>query len=126
MKNASPEITTLNRKNLLKMKKDDFKLYYSIGEVAEMLGLTKSQIRFWDAEFSILKPVKNSKGDRRFTKKNIEQLQLIQHLVKQKGYTLRGAKKYLKENRELIVKKRKTINSLESVRGFLENLRGDL
>lgn len=108
------------------MKGDDLKLYYSIGEVAEMLGLTKSQIRFWDSEFEILKPVKNSKGDRRFTKKNIEQLQTIKELVKKRGFTLKGAKRYLKENRDKINKKRKAIHSLENIKGFLTSLKESL
>lgn len=68
------------------------KLYYSIGEVAKGFGVKTSLIRFWDSEFSILKPKKNAKGNRRFTPDDIKNLKLIYHLVKEQGYTLEGAK----------------------------------
>lgn len=73
------------------------KLYYSIGEVAEMFGVSKSLIRFWETEFEILKPRKSSKGNRLFTKKDIDNLKVIYHLVKEKGFTLDGARRKLKE-----------------------------
>ena len=72
------------------------KLYYTIGEVSEMFGISKSLIRYWESEFSSLKPHKNGKGDRRFTKKNISQLELIYHLVKERGFTLEGAKREMR------------------------------
>ena len=72
---------------------DITKLYYSIGEISVMFNVSKSLIRFWEAEFDLLKPHKNSKGDRRFTKQNIEQFRTIYHLVKERGFTLDGAKK---------------------------------
>ena len=75
------------------------KLYYTIGEVAEMFDVSKSLIRYWESEFSVLKPHKNSKGDRRFTKQNIDQLELIYHLVKERGFTLEGAKKEIRGNK---------------------------
>ena len=84
------------------------KLYFSISEIADSFGVSTSLIRYWETEFSFLKPHKNSKGDRRFTKQNIEQLQLIYHLVKERGFTLEGAKNELKENR----KRLETINDL--------------
>ena len=59
------------------------KLYYSIGEVAKAFGVKTSLIRFWDGEFSILKPKKNAKGNRKFTKEDIKNLRLIYHLVKE-------------------------------------------
>ena len=68
------------------------KLYYSIGEVAKGFGVITSLIRFWDSEFSILKPKKNAKGNRRFTPDDIKNLKLSYHLVKEQGYTLEGAK----------------------------------
>lgn len=77
-------------------EKEIEKLYYSIGEVADMFSVSKSLIRFWETEFEILKPRKNQKGTRLFTKKDIENLKLIYHLVKEKGYTLEGARKTLK------------------------------
>ena len=70
------------------------KLYYSIGEVADMLGESKSLIRYWENEFDFLNPRKNKKGDRRFTKENIQQLLIIHELVKQRGFTLEGCLLY--------------------------------
>jgi DNA-binding transcriptional MerR regulator len=76
------------------------KLFYSIGEVSEMLGVNPSLIRFWEKNFTIIKPQKNKKGNRLFTVKDIEILKLIYHLVKEKGMTLEGAQKRLKDNKE--------------------------
>jgi DNA-binding transcriptional MerR regulator len=73
------------------------KLYYTIGEVADMFGVNTSLIRFWEKEFSIINPKKNKKGNRLFTVKDIENFNRIYDLVKIKGYTLEGAKKALKK-----------------------------
>ncbi len=89
---------TLNDKQLSK-------LYYSIGEVAEMFEVRTSLIRFWEKEFSIIKPKKNKKGNRMFTKKDIENLKKIHILVKQKGFTLEGAKLQLKNKKDEIESK---------------------
>jgi len=102
------------------------KLYYSIGEVADMFGVSKSLIRFWETEFDFLRPHKNSKGDRRFTKQNIEQFRLIYSLVKDRGFTLKGAKKEIAEHKEQLLRKQKTIDSLKKIKGFLENLKTEL
>ncbi len=99
------------------------KLYYSIGEVAEMFNVSKSLIRFWESEFDLLRPHKNSKGDRRFTKQNIEQFNTIYHLVKERGFTLEGAKNELKHNKERIVKRKQTLDSLNKLKNFLEDLK---
>ncbi len=99
------------------------KLYYTIGEVAEMFNVSKSLIRFWEGEFDLLRPHKNSKGDRRFTKQNITQFNTIYHLVKERGFTLDGAKKELKSNKDKIIKRQKTLDSLKKIRGFLSDLR---
>ena len=77
------------------------KLYYSIGEVAELLGVNASLIRFWEKEFDAIKPKKNAKGNRKFTPKDIETLKRIYDLVKVKGYTLEGAKKELTLTRNM-------------------------
>jgi DNA-binding transcriptional MerR regulator len=68
------------------------KLFYKIGEVAEMFDVNVSLIRFWEKEFDILKPKKNKKGNRLFTKKDIDNLKIVYHLVKERGFTLEGAK----------------------------------
>jgi DNA-binding transcriptional MerR regulator len=72
------------------------KLYYSIGEVADIFGVNASLIRFWEKEFDAINPKKNAKGDRKFTPNDIEMVHRIHDLVKVKGYTLDGAKKALK------------------------------
>ena len=95
------------------------KRYYSIGEVAEQFDVSKSLIRFWETEFTHLRPYKNSKGDRRFTKQNIEQVREIFHLVKERGFTLNGAKrelKVLKKQQKELTKAGKTSSD-----GFVEN-----
>ena len=73
------------------------KLYYSIGEVAELFDVAPSLIRYWEAEFKTLSPGKNSKGDRKFTQKDIATLNTIYHLVKERGFTIEGANKELEE-----------------------------
>ncbi len=95
------------------------KLYYSIGEVAKMFDVSKSLIRFWESEFDLLKPHKNSKGDRRFTKQNLEQFQIIYRLVKERGFTLEGAKKEILSNKDELVKKQKAIDLLANVKSLL-------
>jgi DNA-binding transcriptional MerR regulator len=75
------------------------KLYYSIGEVADMFHVAASVIRYWESEFPLLHPAKNSKGERKFTVKDIEMLEQIYHLVKEKGFTIEGAKKELENQK---------------------------
>jgi DNA-binding transcriptional MerR regulator len=99
------------------------KLYYSIGEVAEMFNVSKSLIRFWETEFEILKPRKSQKGNRLFTKKDIENLRVIYFLVKEKGYTLEGARMKLKEGGvEKMEETVELVDKLRNVRNFLEEL----
>ncbi len=81
---------------------DTVKLYYTIGEVAEMFEVNTSLIRFWEKEFDIIKPKKNKKGNRLFTPEDIDNFKVIYNLVKEQGLTLEGAKKYLKENRKAV------------------------
>jgi DNA-binding transcriptional MerR regulator len=107
-------------------EKEIEKLYYSIGEVADMLNVNASLLRYWEKEFDILKPKKNAKGDRFFTKGDIEKIKLIYHLVKEKGYTLEGAKVRLKSNAEQEEKKYKLIEKLRKVRKFLDDLKEQL
>src|SRR5262245_29537114 len=81
-------------------EKEIEKLYYSIGEVAKMFDVNTSHIRFWSKEFDVIKPATNKKGNRLFTKADVENLKKIYHLVKEKGFTLKGAKVELKEERK--------------------------
>jgi len=98
----------------------DTKLYYSISEISEKFDVSKSSIRFWESEFSILNPRKNSKGERRFTKKDIEDFRIIYHLVKEKGFTLEGAKKEIDQNKERIKQKFKIIENLKEIKTYFE------
>lgn len=102
------------------------KLYYSIGEAAEILGVNTSLIRYWETEFDIIKPKKNAKGDRIFREKDIENLQLIYHLVKEKGFTLDGAKKQLKTKKKPLKNNQEIIASLTKIKTFLEDLKNEL
>ncbi|NNF21443.1 MAG: MerR family transcriptional regulator [Saprospiraceae bacterium] len=102
------------------------KLYYSIGEVSEMFNVSKSLIRYWETEFKFLTPRKNKKGDRRFTKENIQQLQIIFNLVKERGFTLEGAKQEIKNNRKNLMEHQKVIEKLRNVRQKLKSLRSEM
>ena len=95
------------------------KIYYSIGEVAEMFDLNTSHIRYWENEFDILKPKKNKKGNRFFTKEDLKNLHLIYHLVKEKGMTLSGAKLKLKEN---IDDTKHNFEIIEKLKGIKQDL----
>lgn len=99
------------------------KLYYSIGEVADMFAVNTSLIRFWEKEFSIIKPKKNKKGNRYFTEKDIANFKIIFHLVKERGYTLDGAKKKLRENKEDTLYNIEIVNQLKDIRAQLVALR---
>jgi len=99
------------------------KIYYSIGEVAAMFNVNKSLIRFWEKEFIIIKPKKNKKGNRYFTEKDINNFKIIFHLVKERGYTLDGAKKKLRENKEGTIKNVEIVNQLKDVRAQLVAIR---
>lgn len=107
-------------------KEDQTKRYYSIGEVAERFNVSKSLIRFWETEFELLKPHKNSKGERRFTPENLEQFQLIHHLVKERGFTLAGAKQEIRKEKGRWREKMDIINRLEKVKAFLQSLKAEL
>lgn len=102
------------------------KVYYAIGEVAEMFGVNTSLIRFWEKEFDILKPQKNKKGNRLFTKQDIENLHIIYHLVKERGMTLKGVKMKLKENKDDTINNVEVIKSLKNIREILLEIRENL
>lgn len=102
------------------------KLYYSIGEVAEAFDVNTSLIRFWEKEFDALKPKKNAKGNRKFTVEDIKNLEIIYHLVKERGFTLDGAKTHLKENKMETLTKFDMIRKLEGIKAQLLDLKGQL
>lgn len=102
------------------------KRYYKIGEVAEAFEVNTSLIRFWENEFDILKPKKNKKGNRLFTPEDIKNLKLIFHLVKEKGYTLEGAKNKLKEKPEMAASNHEIILKLQSIKEELLKIKNQL
>jgi DNA-binding transcriptional MerR regulator len=102
------------------------KLYYSIGEAAEMLAVPISTIRFWENEFDILKPMKNKKGNRLFTPKDIKSLRIIHHLVKEEGMTLSGAKKRLSEKWDETDYKFEIYESLQKIKSIFLDIRDSI
>ena len=102
------------------------KVFYSIGEVADMFGVKTSLIRFWEKEFDIIKPKKNKKGNRFFTKEDIDNFHLIYHMVKERGMTLKGAEIKLKENREDVQNNFEIVRSLQEVRKLLLELKNNI
>lgn len=102
------------------------KLYYSIGEVAAMFDVNTSLVRFWEKEFDILKPKKNKKGNRLFTQKDVDNLKVIFHLVKERGFTLEGAKKKLRENKGDTIQNEEIVEKLKDIRQFLVELRDSI
>lgn len=101
------------------------KRYYNIGAVSEMFKVNISLIRFWENEFDILKPKKNGKGDRLFRPEDIKNLQLIYHLLREKKYTIEGAKDFLKKNKKAD-ENFAVIDSLKKMRSFLLELKSNL
>lgn len=102
------------------------RLYYSIGEVAKMFHVNTSLIRYWEKEFDIIRPKKNKKGNRLFTQKDINNFHIIYHLVKERGMTLRGVKKKLRENREETVENFEIVRTLQEIRKLLLEIKDQL
>ena len=102
------------------------KMYYTMGEVAILFDVNQSLIRFYEKEFDILTPKKNKKGNRYFTPEDIENLKIIFNLIRDKGYTLSGAKEYLKNNLTDGKDSQKVITSLENLKKFLLEVRDQL
>ena len=102
------------------------KRYYKIGEVAKAFSVNTSLIRFWEKEFDIIKPKKNAKGNRLFTPDDISNFKLIYNLVKERGFTLEGAKQKLKENPEGVVNNHEIISRLEAVKAELIKIKNQL
>jgi DNA-binding transcriptional MerR regulator len=101
------------------------KQYYAIGDVATMFKENTSLIRYWENEFSILKPKKNKKGDRFFRPEDVKNLKMIYHLLRERKYTIDGAKEFLKNNKAA-GEKHEMIESLQKIRLFLLELKNNL
>ena len=108
------------------MNLDKHKIYYSISEVAKYLNVNTSLLRFWEKEFDIIKPKKNSRGNRLFTKYDLHNLSLIHHLLKEKKYTIQGAKKKIRDNKEGTNKNFEIIKNLQNIRNQLSEIRDEL
>jgi DNA-binding transcriptional MerR regulator len=102
------------------------KRYYGIGEVAKAFGVNTSLIRFWEKEFDVLQPKKNAKGNRKFTPDDIKNLKLIHHLVKERGFTLEGAKTHLKEEKHKTLSNFDVIEKLQRVKAELIKIKEQL
>lgn len=102
------------------------KRYYGIGEVAKAFGVNTSLIRFWEKEFDVIKPKKNAKGNRKFTPEDIKNLQFIYHLVKERGFTLEGAKTHLKEEKKQTLNNFEIISKLEDIKTQLIKIKSEL
>ena len=107
-------------------EKETERLYYTIGEVAKMFDVNASLIRFWEKEFEIIKPQKNKKGNRMFSKEDVDNFHIIFHLVKERGFTLQGAKDKLKGNKEDTVQNIEIVNSLNKLKDFLLEIKSAL
>ena len=102
------------------------KVFYSISEVADLFGVNTSKIRFWENEFDILKPHKNAKGNRMFTKEDIENLKLIYHLLKERGMTIKGAQQKLKDNKEDTLQNFEVVKKLQDIRQMLVDIKEEM
>ncbi len=102
------------------------KLYYTIGEVADMFNVNTSLIRFWEKEFDIIKPHKNKKGNRLFTPADVDNFHLIFHLVKEKGMTLKGAQKKLQDNHDDTVNNFEVVSKLKDIKSMLLDMKESL
>lgn len=102
------------------------KKYYSIGEVGEMFKVAPSLIRYWEGEFEIIRPKKDKKGNRRYTKDDIQKIRYVYHLVKEKGYTLQGAQEVIAAGTTQGFDKVGAVQKLQEIKDFLINLRNEL
>ena len=102
------------------------KRYYGIGELAKAFDVNASLIRFWDKEFDTLNPKKNAKGNRKFSPDDVKNLSLIYHLVKERGFTLEGAKTHLKEGQKKTLDKYDIISKLEGIKAELTTIKNNL
>ncbi|MBL0145820.1 MAG: MerR family transcriptional regulator [Chitinophagaceae bacterium] len=114
--------------DLIEVPEDDVlfeKSYYSIGKVAAMFKVNQSLLRFWENEFDILKPKKNGKGDRLFRPEDVKNLKLIYSLIRERKYTIEGAKDFIKKNNK-VDEKFAMIESMKKLKGFLLELKANL
>lgn len=104
----------------------DRKIYWSIGEVADMFNVPESTLRYWESEFTFIKPKKAGRNIRQYSKDDIEDIRLVYHLVKEKGMTLKGAKERLKQGRKTVETSAEVLKALKNIREELEKMRKEL
>ncbi|MBO6515898.1 MAG: MerR family transcriptional regulator [Bacteroidia bacterium] len=102
------------------------KIYYSIAELSDHFGVAKSLLRYWEKEFDTIKPKRNKKGTRFYSKQDVDQIRLIYHLVKEKGHTLEGARTQLKRQKKKVKNTVEAKESLLRLRQFLIDLKDNL
>lgn len=108
-------------------KNKDLKLYYSIGEVAQMFNVTETLLRFWEKEFPTIKPQKAGRGIRQYTKADLEQVRLVYHLVKERGMTLQGARDAIRRDKSKGINRNiEVIEKLKDIRTELQAIGKDL
>lgn len=107
-------------------EKEIEKIYWSISEVSELLGLSQSQLRFWEKEFELFNLKKNKKGDRFYTQRDIDTLKMIKYLLKEKQYTIKGAREKIKGNVDSSQDQFQTLETLKKIREFLVQLKSNL
>ncbi len=116
----------LERQSMGEREDNTARIYYTIGEVAKMFDVNTSLIRFWEKEFDIIQPKKNKKGNRLFTQKDVDNFHLIFNLVKERGYTLKGAKEKLRKKPEDTHREYEIIKSLNKIEKFLIGVKKEL
>lgn len=107
-------------------EKKNVKMFYTMGEVAEMFDVSQSLLRFWEKQFDVLKPRKNAKGNRQFTPEDVANLKIIYHLVKERKMTLVGAAKHIRDNRNILDRDIQLIEKLQKIRASLVEIRNEL
>ncbi len=104
----------------------DSKIFFSIGEVAQMFDLNESTLRFWEKEFDSIQPKKTTKGFRQYTKADIENIRMVYHLVKEKGMTLVGAKKVIHDSKRKLSTKLELLDRLNAIKEELVAIKAEI
>lgn len=104
----------------------DSKIFFSIGEVAQLFDLNESTLRFWEKEFDHIQPKKTTKGFRQYTKADIENIRMVYHLVKEKGMTLVGAKKVIHDNKRKLSTKLELLDRLTAIKEELLAIKAEI
>lgn len=108
------------------MQEEIKKVYFTIGETAQLFQVNPSLLRYWEKEFEMIKPFKNKKGDRYYTEKDIEIIRTIYYLTKEKGYTLQGAKAVIKQNAKKEMNRAKVVDTLSKIKDLLNEIKNEL